>query len=107
MNILAFLILKTILTMVALKIYSEIVGTKGNNVAAAVLFNVDYSTKAELKGMQLPMKQWQYKLLQKHSHWLLKHLPGCGSPNGGRPSPSSSPADQPALAPPGGRRFRS
>ena len=47
MDFLYFLIIKTILTMVALKIYSDIVGTKGNNVAAAVLFDVDYSTKAE------------------------------------------------------------
>ena len=43
---LAFLILKTIITMVALKIYPDIVGTKGNDAAAAVLFDVDYFTKA-------------------------------------------------------------
>ena len=36
--------------MVTLKICYDIVGTKGNNVAAAVLFDVDYSTKAELEG---------------------------------------------------------
>ena len=47
---LAFLFLKTKLTMVALKIYSDIVGTKGNSVAAVLLFDVDYSTKAEFEG---------------------------------------------------------
>ena len=98
MDFFAFLILKTILTMVAFKIYSDIVGTKGDNVAAAVLFDVGYYTKAEFKGLQLSMKQWQYKLLQKLDHCLLKQLPGCRSPNGGRPFPSSSLAGQPALA---------
>ena len=50
MDFLAFLILKTILTMVALKIYSCIDGTKGNIFVAAVLFDVDYSNKAEFEG---------------------------------------------------------
>ena len=36
--------------MVTLKICYDIVGTKGNNVAAAVLFDVHYSTKAEVEG---------------------------------------------------------
>ena len=49
MSSLAFLTLKTILTLVALKIYSEIVGTKDNNVAAAVLFDVEYSIKAKFE----------------------------------------------------------
>ena len=36
--------------MVALKSWSDIVGTKDNYVAAAVLFDVVYSTKAEFEG---------------------------------------------------------
>ena len=34
--------------------------------------------RQNLKGMQLSIKQWQYKLLQKLDHWLLKQLPGLG-----------------------------
>ena len=50
--------------------------------------------RQNLKGMQRSLNQWHYKLLQKLDHLLLEQQPGCGSPNGGTPLPSSSLAGQ-------------
>ena len=49
MDCCAFLIPKTIFTMLPLKFSFDIVGKKGNNVAVAVLFYVDYSTMREFE----------------------------------------------------------
>ena len=93
--------------MVALTINSDIVFTKGHNIVAAVLLDVDYSNKAEFDGHAAVNESGSTNCYKKLDHWFLKQLPGYGSPNGSRPPPSSSLAGQPALAPPGGRRFRS
>ena len=82
----SFLILRTILT-----ICSDIVDKKCNNVAAAVLFNVDHYTKAKFEGHAVVNETMTVQT----------------DPYGGRPFPISSLAGQPTLAPPGRRRFSS
>ena len=86
MDFMSFLILRTILT-----ICSDIVDKKCNNVAAAVLFNVDHFTKAKLEGHAVVNETMTVQT----------------DPYGGRPFPISSLAGQPTLAPPGRRRFSS
>ena len=88
---------------------SDIVGTKGNNGAVAVLVDFDDSTNSDLKEHAAVNESMAVRTATETGslHWSLKQLPGCGLLMAEVPFPVALLLTRPPLVPPGGSRFQS